>query len=322
MRILLFVMLALGGLSSSDATAGAQSDPLGTVTSAIPTIASPTTIASGLTGGTTSGDSGLIDAVSGSTDGVLESGVLSGTETTGATSSDTDGGSESASRDDASSGSNRGSSHTKFDRLPRRVETLLERIESGRNVRASIARLSELLGSSSPQLRARVMRLIRLEIRRLERGGLTGRERAAAQRLRRLQITLEAQGSQFVSSGQVQSSGIRTWAESGGGVLGATAGSESRPAESPTDGRGGPIANPRLPLPSPPSQLSLPYWLLLLATIAGVMLFVAGASRHTLPLPVRGTVEVPQDVWVVGAAVIFSVVAGLVAVLLIEAVAL
>jgi hypothetical protein len=351
-RALFFIALALGGVSSGAAAAGAQVvDPIGTVTSAISTITSQTTIVSDLTDGVTGGGSGSdavsgsTDAVSGSTDAVSDavsgSGVLSGSGTTDATSSSADGGSESASRGDASSGSaassNPRSPRTKFDRLPRRYEALLERIESGRHVRASIARLRALLAQASPQFRARVMRLIRLEIRRLERGGLTGRERTAAQRLRRLLVTLQTQASpratqRSISLVRVERSGIPAaipTAIASGGVLSATEGSESRSAERPGDGAR--IAKPTLPLPLPPSPSGLPYWLLLLmlAAIAGLLLLLAGASRRVLPLPGRGlpmprrgVVELPREIWMVAAVVMLAVLAGLATVLLIQAVLL
>jgi hypothetical protein len=364
-RALFLIVLALGGVSSGAAAAGAQVvDPIGTVTSAISTITSQTTIVSDLTGGSggdgggvtdavsgstdavsgsTDAVSGSTDAVSGSTDAVFESGVLSGSGTTDATSSGADGGSQSASRDDASSGSatssNPRSPRTKFDRLPRRYETLLERIESGRHVRANIARLRALLAQASPEFRARVMRLIRLEIRRLERGGLTGRERAAAQRLLRLLATLQTQAShpaaqRSISLVRVESSGIPSGiptaiptAIASGGVLSATGGSESRSAERADDGTR--IADPTLPLPLPPSPSGLPYWLLLLmlAAVAGLLLLLAGASRRVpplpgrgLPLPGRGVVAVPREIWMVAAVVVLGLAAGLVTVVLIQAV--
>ncbi len=340
-RGLVFIALALGGVSSGAAAAGAQVvDPIGTVTSAISTITSQTTIVSDLTDGVTGGGSGSdavsgsTDAVSGSIDAVSGSGLFSGSGTTAATSSGADGGSGSASRGDASSGSaassNPRSPRTKFDRLPRRYEALLERIESGRHVRANIARLRALLAQASPELRARVMRFIRLEIRRLERGGLTGRERAAAERLRRLLATLQTQASpqaaqRSFSLVRVASSGIPT-AIASGGVLSATAGSESRSAERPGDGAR--IANPTLPLPLLPSPSGLPYWLLLLmlAAIAGLLLLLAGGSRRVPPLlgrgpplPGRGVVELPREIWMVAAVVMLGVLAGLVTVLLIQA---
>jgi hypothetical protein len=328
-RVLFFILLAVGGVSSGAAAAGAQVvDPIGTVTSAISTITSQTTIVSDLTGGSTNADSGLTDPVSGSTDAVFESDLLSGSGTTETASSGSDGGSESASRDDASSGSatasNEGSPRTRFDRLPRRYETLLERIESGRHVSASIARLRALLAQASPELRARVMRLIRMEILRLERGGLTGRERGAAQRLGRLLAALQAQGSQTsLSPAPVEGSGIPTRMASASGVRSATAGSESRPGGPPTNEvAGARIAGPGLPLPYLSSPSGLPYWLLPLAAIAGVLLLLAGASRHVLPLSVRGVVEVPLEIWIVAAAVILAFLAALVTVLLMQAVVL
>src|SRR6266540_6347139 len=262
-RVLLLVILALGGVASSAAMAGAQVlDPIGTVTSAISTITSQTTVVSDLTGSVTnatSSVSGATDAVSGATDAVSGSGSLSDSGTTNASSSCADGGSGSAPSGDASSGSttdsNRGSPHTRFDRLPRRYESLLERIESGRHVRANIARLRALLASASPQLRARVMRFIRLEIRRLERGGLTRRERAAVQRLRTLLTTLQGQSSRPAPQGplslwRVEGSGIPWATLSKGGVSAATAGSKSGSGLGPTAGRDeASSASPRLPLP-------------------------------------------------------------------------
>jgi hypothetical protein len=354
-RVLFFIVLALGGVSSGAAAAGAQVvDPIGTVTSAISTITSQTTIVSDLTGGSggnggavndavsgsTDAVSGSTDAVSGSTGAVSGSSILSGPGTTEAGSSGAGGGSESTSRGDASSGSatssNPRSPRTKFDRLPRRYETLLERIESGRHVRANIARLRALLAQASPEFRARVMRLIRLEIRRLERGGPTGRERGAAQRLRRLLAALQAQAShpatqRSISLVRVESSGIRLAAATGSGVLSATAGLESRGDGGPptNGGDGARIADPTLPPPLPPSPSGLPDWLLLLAAIAGLLLLLAGASRHGLPLPGRGlplprhgVVALPREIWMVAAVVILGLLAGLVTVLLIQAVLL
>jgi hypothetical protein len=271
-RALLLVMLALGGLSTSAVSAGAQVDPIGTVTSVISTVASQTTVVPDLTGGATSGGSGLTDPVSGATDFVSESGVLSGSGTTDSTSSGAGGGSGPTSSGDASS-SNRGSPHTRFDRLPRRYETLLERIESGRHVRANIARLRALLASASPELRARVLRLIRLEIRRLERGGLTGREPVAAARLRGLLSALEGQASWPATA-----------TAGGAAVLGATANSDVSPRRAPRppmNGRhGARIASPTLPVPLPTSPSGLLYWLLVLGAITALLVLLAGASRQ------------------------------------------
>ena len=341
-RVLVLVILALGGVASSAAMAGAQLlDPIGTVTSAISTITSQTTVVSDLTGSVTSatsGGSGATGAVSGATDAVFGSGALSGSGTTSSTSSGAEGGSGSASSGDASSrsatDSNRGSPRTRFDRLPRRYESLLERIESGRHVRANMARLRALLASASPQLRARVMRFIRLEIRRLERGGLTRRERAAVQRLRTLLTTLQGQLSGPatqgpLSLGRVEGSRILWGTVSGGGVSAATAGSESGLAgRRPTSGRNeARSAAPRLPLPlllpSSDPAWHLAVLLLVLAAIACFVLLLTGPPRHLLPSPVRGMVEVRRpEVLALAVVIGLGLVLGLVTLLLVQAVLL
>jgi hypothetical protein len=310
-RVLLLVILALAGVASSAAMAGAQLlDPIGTVTSAISTITSQTTVVSDLSGSVTSATS------SGTTD---------------TTSSGADGGSGSVSSGDASSGSatgsNRGSPHTRFDRLPRRYESLLERIESGRHVRANLARLAALLASSSPQLRARVMRFIRLEIRRLERGGLTRRERAAVQRLRTALTTLQRPVPQGpLSLWPVEGSGLLRATLSGGGVSAATSGSESGSGLRPTSGRDeARSAAPKQPLPLLPPSWDPPYVLLLLlwGAIACLVLLLTGPRRHLLSSPVRGMVEVRRpEVLALVAAIGLSLVMVLVTVLFVQTVLL
>jgi hypothetical protein len=335
-RVLLLVMLALGGAASSAAMAGAQLlDPIGTVTSAISTITSQTTVVSDLTGSVTSATSatsGATDAVSGAIDAVSGSVTLSGSSTTDTTSSGADDGSGSASSGDASSGSatdsNPGSPRSRFDRLPGRYESLLERIESGRHVRANMARLRALLASASPQLRARVMRFIRLEIRRLERGGLTRRERAAVQRLRTLLTMLQGQASRPaaqapLSLARVEGSGIFSATVSGGDVATATASGSGRRPTSERDEASS--ASPRLPLPLLPPSSEPPYLLLLLvlAAIGCFVLLLTGPPRHLLPSPVRGMVEIRRpEVLALAMAIGLSVVMGLVAVLLVQTVLL
>ena len=198
LRILFFTLLALLGASGSAALAGGL-DPIGTVTSAVSTVAGSTTIVSDLTGG---GDatapvseaesviSGGLEATSGGGDSSTSSATSSASETSN--------GSEGAPSDSGSSAGSSGArritgARTRFDRLPRLYETLLERVELGRNVEANIARLRTLLASASPELRVRILRLIHSEIARLERGGLTRRERAAARRLGRLMRALDKQ---------------------------------------------------------------------------------------------------------------------------------
>lgn len=193
-------------------------------------------------------------------------------------------------------GSSQGSFHSRFDRLPRRYERLLERIELGRDVRAALARLRALLASASPQLQARVLRLIRMEIRRLERGGLTRREQAAVQRLRRILTRLDAQAGPLAeggpwSPGQIADAGAAS-GTAGGGVGGARAGSQSRPDGSPLASRDEPPgdrATPRGALPSPLAPSSALGWLLLLLLLlAGAgcfLLLLSLAPRSSLPSP-------------------------------------
>jgi hypothetical protein len=100
-----------------------------------------------------------------------------------ASSGSSGGSARASSREGARSGSRATRQRTRFDRLPRRFETLLERIEFGRNVRASIRRLEHLLASASPALRARVLRLLGAEIRRLRANGVTRAERSRIERL-------------------------------------------------------------------------------------------------------------------------------------------
>lgn len=306
-RILLFVSLVFGGLSGS-AAAGIQLDPADTLNSTVSTV---TTQTGDITDAIGSGDDAtddLTEAVDDTTESVTESvtNVLSGstsseadsTSSSGSNTSMSSGGSgetTSTSSRQSASASNRGSPRTRFDRLPARYETLLERIESGFRVQASIAQLRALLANASPELRATILRLIRAEIRRLEKGGLTPKERAAVRRLTPLLKAFQASrlpdrislrdGTASLpaasSYGRAQVAGANT-----GPLLSSErAGSGGDEAER---GSGAP-SGPLFPLPSPPGPA---YWLLvLLAAIAGALWLGARAPRHVLPTGVRGIVE-------------------------------
>lgn len=273
----------------------------GSVNDAVEDVAGTVNDATGsVTGGTASGGGGgggsgssPLDSATGSITGALSGSSDSGA---GGTSSSGGSGSSPTSGRNSSSGdgsaSNRGSPRTRFDRLPRQYERLLERIESGVDVRASSARLRALLATASPRLRTQISRLIRQEIRRLRRGGLTHQERAALRRLTPLLKALEASrppaeisppsdtASPPATSSErpVQIAGISdaslpTKRTAGGG----SSGSELTPLFP-------------FPLPSPPGPV---YWLpVLLAAIAGCLWLVARAPRNVLPSGVRGFVEV------------------------------
>jgi hypothetical protein len=130
----------------------------------------------------------VFSTVAGTTSSASSSG-----STTSSGSGSGGGGSTASSTRSGSNGGRAGSSRqgprTRFDRLPRRFEMLLERIELGRNVRANIRRLERALASASPELRRRVLRQLRAEIARLRRGGVTGQEQ---RRIERLRLTFEA----------------------------------------------------------------------------------------------------------------------------------
>jgi hypothetical protein len=81
---------------------------------------------------------------------------------------------------------------TRFDRLPLRLERLLERIELGRSLRANLKRLEQMLGSVSVRERSRLIRLLNAEIRRLRAGGVSPTERRRIQRLVRTRAALTA----------------------------------------------------------------------------------------------------------------------------------
>jgi hypothetical protein len=237
-RILGCIALLLGGMSAGAALAG-TTDPIGTITSAVSTVIGQTTVASDLAGTATSATA----ATSGVTGALPGSESSSSSSPSGTSSSDS--GSRSTKR---ASASNPGSPRTRFDRLPRRYESLLERIELGHHVRASIARLQALLASASPEFRARLLRLIRAEIRRLENGGLSPRERAAVRRLRSLiGVLAPAPGASSVprtSPAVISVNGQVLAARATGKVPG----SRLTPMQPPPSGGG-------IALPAPPSFL-------------------------------------------------------------------
>jgi hypothetical protein len=314
---LLICLLAFGGQFRSEARAGVQLDPLDTVTSDLNTDVtdvtdgvtdgvtdvtdSATGATSGATGAVNDAGSAVDDFVSGSTSVVSGSGSAATSSSTGESGSSSTGESGSASSGESSAStrsakaSNRGSPHTRFDRLPRRYEMLLERIESGRHVRASVARLRALLASASPELRARIMRVIRMEIRRLERGGLNRREQAAAERLRRL-LPAPGPATWFGPSGAVSLSAGEAISFSAGDASVQVAGATAAPrlaGDPPANGATGTTHEPSRPLFPLPPPSGPAYWLLfLLAGIGAALLLVSRAPWRLIPSSVRA-VEVP-----------------------------
>jgi hypothetical protein len=318
------LLLVLSGTSAEVATAGGL-DPIGTVTSVVSTLTSQTTVASGLTDSASSDSAaGTIDSAVESTDAATGSSLFADSQTASGSSPDGGGGSSSTASGGSTGSakaSNPGSPHTRFDRLPRRYETLLERIETGRHLRASIARLRALLASASPQFRARILRFIRLEIARLERGGLSRSERAAVARLRPLLVMLEVPASSRPTESAGPSGPVPV---EGSGVLAesiekaASISPIHEQPEAPSADTGGSTPGLGVPL-SPPS--GFPYWLLFaLLAFAGLLLILSRAPRQFLPLPVRGLVEVDeQDIWVLAAVIGLALLVGFLVVALIQA---
>lgn len=192
------VLLACCLLSGGPAGAQVAGVDLEGTTDAVDTVTSTADdlvgTGSGIVGGAVGSLGDSVGSVSDSA-GEVVSAVGSGSAASGSTSSGstTSSGDRAGAR--ASGGSERGDrsrprADTRFDRLPRRLEALLERIELGRNVAANLRRLERALESASPALRARVLRLIRAEIDRLESGRVTDRERRRIERLRHALETL------------------------------------------------------------------------------------------------------------------------------------
>ena len=183
-----------GLVQGTDVVATATEDPVGALTS---TASESVGTASGAVGSATSAASGAASSTFGGAN------VVSQTPQGTASSSAGPGSGGSGGRT-----SNRGSAagshadrkapgrayHTRFDRLPRRPEILIERIELGRDVRANLLRLEALL-ARSPALRAELARALRSELARLRKGGLRGAELAQARRLVRVQRALAPSAS-------------------------------------------------------------------------------------------------------------------------------
>jgi hypothetical protein len=299
------IVVVCGALSGV-AAAGDELDPVGTVTSIVSSVTSQaddvtgeTPVVSDITGSATGGNAG--SDLTGSLEGAATGGAVVSSSTSSGNSSTSSGDSSTSSGDSSTTESSQtqasadrrsqanGSARTRFDRLPRRYEVLLERVEFGFKLRASIDRLRALLASASPELRARILRLLRAEIRRLERGGLTDRERAAVRRLRHLRSALvtkppPATATPTASLTRLEGAGVPS-AE--GGVEGTPTAADGSPSETPAAPfTGGPSEErPELPgiaPPTPPAPLDGVNWLwLVLSIVAGSL---AGVTLVLLAL--------------------------------------
>src|SRR5918996_256395 len=110
----------------------------------------------------------------------------------------------------------------------------LERLIVGQEPRANLRRLKHALRGAPPQLRARVLRLLRAEMRRLRQGGLTRIERERYRRLHRILDALSQPGSSSATqSGSTplpaQRGDRETGASSAGGAPNAANRGDSHP---------------------------------------------------------------------------------------------
>jgi hypothetical protein len=223
----------------------------------------------------------------------------SGSATSGGSSGGS--GSSTSSRTATGSSSERSGPRTRFDRLPPRFERLLERILGGRDVAANLRRLQAAL-AERPELRARILRLVRAEIAKLERGGVTPAEQRRIERLRRVEALLERRPTG--AAVPPADSGGLTWSASwmpradAAVVATAEPSGERRtsevasegPSSAPKEERGGVAGSlPGIPsLPGLPDDVSLGTLLLVIAAI----LVALGALAFGLSvLPSRAVPE-------------------------------
>jgi hypothetical protein len=278
---------------------GTASNAIGTVTSTtsgvVGTVGNAVDQASGSSAGSTVSSSAgsTVSGVADTATSVSGSSLATDSSSSGSTTSSGDRRSASSRRSASDSGASRPRIKTRFDRLPRRLETLLERIELGQNVRANLRRLERALASASPEMRTRVLRLIRAEIARLRRGGTTPRDRRRIERLRfalemltrasppaaELSPTSGVASSEPVTPGEQPG---RTRNEPGQktGVLETQAG--GRDEQTQAGGRDEQTQTPPL---LPPQRDEVPFLvgvLALAALILGFLGLVAGVTRHVL----------------------------------------
>jgi hypothetical protein len=165
---------------------------------------------------------------------------------------------------------------SRFDRLPRPLEKLLERIELGRNVSANLRRLEQALASASIRERARLLRFLNAEIRRLRANGVSAVERRRIDRLMRTRATITAlsgpartstvSGATDTSANDVAPG---TGPRIGNGVLRAFLdGGKAQATTPPRDGAGEPAG---------PSETSaFPLLRVLLVALSVVLLVIVG----------------------------------------------
>lgn len=212
LKIGAFGALALLGLASSVGATRGAGGPVDTVTSVVSSVAGTVATATGA-----------------ATDPVSTGAVTDPPSTAGGAAGGTAGGTGGSA-----AALQVPRLRTSFDRLPRRLEALLERLIVGQEPRANLRRLKHALRGAPPQLRARVLRLLRAEMRRLRQGGLTRIERERYRRLHRILDALSQPGSSSATqSGSTplpaQRGDRETGASSAGGAPNAANRGDSHP---------------------------------------------------------------------------------------------
>jgi hypothetical protein len=186
------------------------------------------------------------------------------------------------SRADSTSAAPGKAFRTRFDRLRPRLERLLERIELGENVRANLRRLEQALLSLSAHERARLLRFLNAEIRRLRANGTSSTERRRVDRLRRAREAITTRSAPTPGSAIADASAATratgpargTDASFAGQVLAASA---RRSALPPTGGATPPRGG--APGPSEPSGLpEFPLIEVLLALCAVLFVILVGLA--------------------------------------------
>jgi hypothetical protein len=243
---------------------------------------------------------------SGSSGGTSASGTSSGGGSSG-------GGSGSSAGGSGESGSTAGTAawrqarpvgrapraKTRFNRLPRGLEALLESIEVGRHTRANLRRLQRAYAAAPPALRARILRLLRAEIKRLRADGLSAAERKKIKRLRLTLRTLKRTPIAAPATTSSSAAGTATATATAGttqtanGPDGAVpASSEPRPftggSDPPpnaSDPAGRESSGPIVGLPSPDSPSGLAVYLALAALLALSLAALALAAAPSQVLP-------------------------------------
>jgi hypothetical protein len=275
------VLLLVGAALAMPLTAHSQSLPGGVVPESPPIVPDPGGVVNGAIGTVTSTAGGVTGSSDSSASGAAGStiGALIG-------SGETSFGASGTSDDSASSRTSARGSETRsarpgrgyrsrFDRLPRRAELLLERIELGRHIQANLRRLRALL-ADSPGLRARVLRALKAELAHLRAHGVTAAERRQIRRLILVQTALASPsaGPALSSSAAGVEASVTPRSERAGDVSAARASSER-----PPNGELGRAGLP--PLPSPGDGQATLLWVVALVLLSlGFLALAAGVTNH------------------------------------------